>query len=117
MRVAEADGDELRIRLTKSDHRHGVRPAIDETMESAANVVTAPLVGVALTGMGKDGAAGIEAIQQAGGKTIAQDEATSPVFGIPRQAITTGCVDRVLGAADVSQGIVDAVITEGDTDG
>ncbi|WP_135535535.1 chemotaxis-specific protein-glutamate methyltransferase CheB [Halostella pelagica] len=117
MRVAEEDGDELRLRLTRSDRRHGVRPAIDVTMESAANAVTTPLVGVALTGMGSDGAAGIEAIQQAGGKTIAQDEASSPVFGIPQQAIKTGCVDSVLGADDISQGIVDAATAESDTDG
>jgi two-component system chemotaxis response regulator CheB len=117
MRVTEADGDELTIRLTRGDHRHGVRPAIDVTMESAADVVTAPLVGVALTGMGNDGAAGIEAIQRAGGKTIAQDEATSTVFGIPQQAIATGCVDTVLGAEDLSLGIADAAIAAGDPNG
>ncbi|NHN49551.1 chemotaxis-specific protein-glutamate methyltransferase CheB [Halostella sp. JP-L12] len=117
MRVAEASDDELRLRLTKGERRHGVRPAIDETMESAADVVPAPLVGVALTGMGRDGAAGIEAIKQAGGATVAQDEASSPVFGIPKQAIETGCVDSVLDVGDLTRGIVDAATTDGDTHG
>ena len=117
LRVAEDEGDELRLRLTKSEQRHGVRPAIDETMESAADAVSTPLVGVALTGMGKDGAAGIEAIQRAGGATVAQNEASSPVFGIPKQAIETGCVDSVLDVGGLTQGIVDAATTDGDTHG
>jgi two-component system chemotaxis response regulator CheB len=117
LRVAEEDGDELRLRLTKSERRHGVRPAIDVTMESVADGVSTPLVGVALTGMGRDGAAGIEAIKQAGGATVAQDEASSPVFGIPKQAIETGCVDSVLDVYDLTRGIVDAATTDGDTHG
>jgi two-component system chemotaxis response regulator CheB len=98
----------LRLRLRDEEPVHGVRPAIDVTMRTAAETVSDPLVGVALTGMGKDGAAGIEAIKAAGGTTIAQDEATSPVFGIPQQAIATGAVDHVRAAADVPAAICDA---------
>ncbi|WP_435360459.1 chemotaxis-specific protein-glutamate methyltransferase CheB [Haloarchaeobius sp. DFWS5] len=86
----------IRMRLTQDERRHGVRPAIDVTMETAANRVRDPLCGVTLTGMGRDGAAGMQAIKEAGGATIAQDEATSPVFGMPKKAIETGCVDQVL---------------------
>ncbi|SNZ13445.1 two-component system, chemotaxis family, response regulator CheB [Natronoarchaeum philippinense] len=117
MEVAHATGDRLRVRLTEDERVHGVRPAIDVTMESAAERVDPPLVGVALTGMGRDGAAGISAIKAAGGTTIAQDEATSPVFGIPRQAIATGDVDHVLPADEIPGGIATALSTEVETHG
>ncbi|WP_135820085.1 chemotaxis-specific protein-glutamate methyltransferase CheB [Halostella litorea] len=117
MRVVPTDGDDLQLQLTEEKRRHGVRPAIDVTMESAADAVDDGLVGVALTGMGRDGAAGIEAIHAAGGTTIAQDEASSPVFGIPRKAIETGAVDAVLDARSMAAGIVDAATADGDTDG
>lgn len=105
--VSNVDG-RLRVRLDDGERIHGVRPAIDATMRTAAERVTDPLAGVVLTGMGRDGAAGIEAIEAAGGRTIAQDEATSPVFGIPAKAIETGCVDAILPARSIVDGIVDA---------
>jgi two-component system chemotaxis response regulator CheB len=83
-------------------------------MQSAAEVVEGPMVGVVLTGMGKDGAAGIEAIKEAGGTTFAQDEESSPVFGIPEQAIATGCVDHVLSAEEMIDGVLDALAKEGE---
>jgi two-component system chemotaxis response regulator CheB len=107
----------LRVRLTEDERVHGVRPAIDVTMRTAAARVSDPLVGVALTGMGKDGAAGIEAIKRAGGATIAQDEASSPVFGIPRKAIETGCVDTIASATDVPGAICDAFAQEASSHG
>ncbi|NHN40100.1 chemotaxis-specific protein-glutamate methyltransferase CheB [Halorubellus sp. JP-L1] len=117
LEVASNVAGNLRVRLTEREREHGVRPAIDVTMRTAADVVSDPLVGVALTGMGKDGAAGIEAIKRAGGATIAQDEASSPVFGIPQQAIATGCVDRVCAADDVPGAICDAFAQEAPTHG
>ncbi|ELY70016.1 chemotaxis-specific protein-glutamate methyltransferase CheB [Natrinema versiforme] len=117
LEVASNVGDALRLRLDRDGDRvHGVRPAIDVTMESAAERVSDGLCGVVLTGMGRDGAAGIEAIAAAGGHTIAQDEATSPVFGIPCQAIETGCVERVAPAGDIVGAIVDAFTTDGEND-
>ena len=107
----------LRLRLTEDERVHGVRPAIDVTMRTAAERVSDPLVGVALTGMGKDGAAGIEAIKRAGGTTIAQDEASSPVFGIPEKAIATGFVDHVRSATDVPVAICDAFAQEASSHG
>ncbi|WP_323171504.1 chemotaxis-specific protein-glutamate methyltransferase CheB [Natrialba sp. PRR66] len=104
----------LRVALDDGERRHGLRPAIDVTMETAAEQVAGPLCGVVLTGMGSDGAAGIEAIQGAGGYTIAQNEATSPVFGIPCQAIETGCVDTVVPDTGVVPTILNA-FTAADT--
>lgn len=117
MAVTSNVAGRLRIALTEHPRRHGVRPSIDVTMETAAETVSDPLCGVTLTGMGRDGAAGIEAIKAAGGATIAQDEATSPVFGIPKQAIETGCVDEVLPADEIAPGICSAFSQEGQTYG
>ncbi|RQG90294.1 chemotaxis-specific protein-glutamate methyltransferase CheB [Natrarchaeobius halalkaliphilus] len=105
-------GGSLRVRLDDGDPVNGVRPSIDVTMESVAEHVTDPICGVVLTGMGSDGAAGIEAISDAGGATIAQDEATSPVFGIPARAIQTGCVDRVAAEPDIADEIVETCTGE-----
>ncbi|MEY7847856.1 chemotaxis-specific protein-glutamate methyltransferase CheB [Natrarchaeobius sp. A-rgal3] len=96
----------LRLRLDDDDPVHGVKPSIDVTMKSVAERVTDPICGVVLTGMGRDGAAGIEAIAAAGGHTIAQDEETSPVFGIPCQAIRTGCVDDVVPSTELAEEII-----------
>jgi two-component system chemotaxis response regulator CheB len=109
MRVSGYSNGRLRVRLDQSERRHSVRPAIDVTFESAAKRVTDPLVGVVLTGMGSDGAEGIRAVKEAGGTTLAQDEATSAVFGIPERAIETGCVDEVLAADRLTEGIAGSV--------
>jgi two-component system chemotaxis response regulator CheB len=108
LRVVGAGGGRLRVGLSDEPPEHGVRPAADVTMRSAAEVVDGPLVGVVLTGMGADGAVGAEAIHDAGGHVVAQDEASSAVFGMPKRAIERGCVDEVLPAADVPAGVVDA---------
>ncbi len=109
MAVAGYGNGRLRIRLTQDEPLHGVRPAIDVTMETAAETVDGPLTGVVLTGMGSDGAAGIEAIKGAGGATLAQDEETSSVFGIPARAIETGCVDDVRSADEMGKAILDTI--------
>jgi two-component system chemotaxis response regulator CheB len=108
--VDRRDGEELVVALTDDEPRHNVRPAVDVTMESAAATHRdAPLVGAVLTGMGRDGAAGVEAVAAAGGTTLAQDRASSPVFGMPEQAIETGVVDRVVAAAELPAAVRDAV--------
>ena len=110
--VAGAGGGRLRVKLTDDPPEHGVRPAADVTMRSAAETVDGPLVGVVLTGMGADGADGAQAIGAAGGHVIAQDEASSAVFGMPKRAIERGCVDDVLAGDDVPDGILDAIRLE-----
>ncbi|ELY93061.1 chemotaxis-specific methylesterase [Natrialba chahannaoensis JCM 10990] len=88
--------------------RHNVRPAIDVTMETAAETVTGNLTGVILTGMGADGAAGLAEIKDAGGKAIAQDEATSRVYGMPKVAAEEVDLDMVLPKDRIAEGITNA---------
>ncbi len=108
MEVTSYRRGRLRVGLTQDPPVNNVRPAVDVTMETAAETITDPLAGVILTGMGEDGAAGVRAIHAAGGYTVAQDEATSAVFGMPKRAIETGCVDGVAPVNDVAAAILDA---------
>ena len=71
------------------------RPSVDVLFRSAARNAGANAVGVIMTGMGDDGARGLLEMKQAGARTIAQDEATSVVFGMPREAIARGAADRI----------------------
>ncbi|WP_276273835.1 chemotaxis-specific protein-glutamate methyltransferase CheB [Haloarcula litorea] len=112
MAVKNYRNGRLRVKLTDDAPVNSVRPAVDVTMRTAADVVDDPLVGVILTGMGEDGADGIRRIKAAGGHTLAQDEATSAVYGMPRRAVETGCVDDVLPIDEVANGILDTITTE-----
>jgi len=85
-----------RIALDNGERIGGYRPCADVALESAAAYAGAMTVAVVLTGMGNDGARGVQAIKKAGGYVIAQDEASSVIFGMPAEAIKTGVVDEVL---------------------
>lgn len=85
-----------RLRLTSAPERHFCRPSVDVLFESIAGEYGAASAACLLTGMGRDGAAGMLDIRKAGGLTLAQDEATSVVYGMPREAFMIGAVERVL---------------------
>ncbi len=85
-----------RIVLDDGPRISGYRPCADVTMETAANWAGPMTVGIVLTGMGNDASRGAQAIRVAGGIVIAQDEATSVIFGMPAEAIKTGAVNQVL---------------------
>ncbi|MDR2612793.1 MAG: chemotaxis response regulator protein-glutamate methylesterase [Deltaproteobacteria bacterium] len=88
---------------------HHQRPAVDPLFKSVAKYAGANALGVVLTGMGSDGAEGIKVMKEAGARTIAQDEASSVVFGMPKEAIKTGCVDKVVSLRNMPQAILDLV--------
>ncbi len=83
------------VQLTGGPRVHGFRPAIDVTMQSAAQQAGPNAIGVLLTGMGRDGVAGLSTIRSAGGRTFAQSPETCVVDGMPRAAIAAGCVQEV----------------------
>jgi two-component system chemotaxis response regulator CheB len=83
------------------------KPSVTPLFLSAARTHGARACGVILTGMGRDGAEGLRAIKEAGGPTLAQDEATSAVFGMPRAAIELGAVDRVLPLDELARALVE----------
>ena len=100
-----------RIQLDAATGRiDGYLPNIDVTMESVAQYAGAMSIGVVLTGMGSDGARGARAIKSASGLVLAQDEATSVIFGMPSEAIKAGVVDRVLGIDEIYPAIEKRVI-------
>jgi len=92
---------------------NGYLPNIDVTMETVAVFAGALSIGAVLTGMGADGAQGAKAIKKAGGLVIAQDEATSVIFGMPAEAIKLEVVDQVLGIDDIYAAIEKRVLALG----
>lgn len=88
--------DHGRLRLTDSSPRHSCRPSVDNLFQSVALACGAGAVACLLTGMGRDGASGLQDIRQAGGHTIAQDEASCVIYGMPREAVRLGAAVQVL---------------------
>lgn len=101
-----------RVQLDATTGRiDGYLPNIDVTMESVAAFAGAMSIGVVLTGMGCDGARGARAIKTAGGLVLAQDEATSVIFGMPDEVIKTGVVEQVLAIDDIYPAIERRVLS------
>lgn len=90
-----------RLRLSDDPPRHSCRPSVDVLFESLCAACGAETVACLLTGMGRDGAEGLLEIRRAGGFTVAQDEATSVVYGMPRAAVEQGAAMRVLGQLEI----------------
>lgn len=96
-----------KLRLTSDPERNSCRPSVDALFESLAKELGGQTVGCLLTGMGRDGAAGLLALRQSGALTIAQDEASSVVFGMPREAIQIGAADRILPLNQIATALAD----------
>jgi two-component system, chemotaxis family, protein-glutamate methylesterase/glutaminase len=85
-----------KVRLSRAPERHCCRPSVDVLFESVARELGSDAAACLLTGMGRDGAEGLLALRRAGGATLAQDEGTCVVYGMPREAILLGAAERVL---------------------
>lgn len=104
----EIDGDDA-IELNRKPTQHGVRPAVDVTMQAIARRYAKDAVGVVLTGMGSDGTRGAKFIHAAGGHVIAEDESSCVVWGMPRSVVEAGVADEVVPLPRVAEAIVRAV--------
>jgi two-component system, chemotaxis family, protein-glutamate methylesterase/glutaminase len=103
--LVERSGANYLTRLCDGPQAHRHRPAVDPMFQSLAQCAGRNVIAALLTGMGKDGALGLRDIQQAGGHTIAQDEASSVVYGMPREAVTLGAAEEVLALEKIAEAL------------
>ena len=97
------------VQLNEGPAVNGVRPAVDVTLMSAVAAFGDRVLGVILTGMGHDGRDGARALKRAGGRLIAQDEATCIVYGMPRSVVEAGLADRVVPVDEIADVICQMV--------
>ncbi|MEN9825148.1 MAG: hypothetical protein RI953_893 [Pseudomonadota bacterium] len=102
----EKSFERYRVSLNQGPLLHGVRPAADPLFESVARLFGGRAIGVVLTGMGRDGALGLLQMRKAGSFNIAQDEKSSVVFGMPREAIAGGAIQIVSPLSKIASAIM-----------
>lgn len=108
--TVEREGNNKVVKLNQDPPIGGHRPAVDPMMESVAKIYGGRTVGVILTGMGHDGAKGIQAIKKQQGYTIAEDQSTAVVFGMPKSAIELGVVDKVVPLSSIAAEIIKSLV-------
>ncbi|SHH26899.1 two-component system, chemotaxis family, response regulator CheB [Caloranaerobacter azorensis DSM 13643] len=106
MTLEEVGINKVYIRLNKEKPVSGHRPSVDVLMESVAKIKYLKKIGVILTGMGSDGSHGIKLIRENNGFTIAQDEKSCVVFGMPKAAINIGGINKILPLDSISDEIL-----------
>jgi two-component system chemotaxis response regulator CheB len=99
----QRDGAGYVVRIDQEPPVNRHRPSVDVLFESAADAAGPDAIGIILTGIGADGARGLLEMKRAGARTIAQDEASCVVFGMPREAIVLGAADHVLPLAKIAR--------------
>lgn len=104
-------GNSFKVALNQNPPVHHCRPAVDVMFRSISQCAGARVVCGILTGMGTDGALGMKALKSIGARTLAQDQASSVVYGMPRAAFELGVVDHVLPLRKFAEGIVEACHT------
>lgn len=107
--VSLGAGGTARLEVHDAAPRHGVRPSADILFQSVALAFGTTAVGVVLTGMGRDGAVGLQRLRQAGAFGIVQDEATSTVYGMPKMALAVAGADAEASLRDMARAIATAV--------
>ncbi len=103
----ERSGAYYRCKISNDEPVNRHRPSVDVMFESIAQHVGKNALGILLTGMGKDGAIGLKAIKDAGGTTIAQNEASCVVYGMPKAAVDIGAAHHILNIDEIVQKIID----------
>ncbi len=111
--LVERSGANYVTRLSDGPQVHRHRPAVDPMFESVAQCAGRNVIAALLTGMGKDGAIGLKAIRDAGGYTLAQDEASCVVYGMPREAVALGAAEEVLDLAQIAEALMQQVRKRG----
>ena len=106
--ILQQSGARYHVRITNGAPVHYQRPSVDVLFHSVAKSAGRNAVGVILTGMGADGAEGMMAMRESGAYTIAQDERSCVVFGMPKEAIKVGAVQEIVPLGRVAQAILDA---------
>ena len=108
--MISASAQGYRTRLTQSPPVHHCRPSVDVLFRSAAEAAGRHTLGVLLTGMGRDGARGMQAIRQAGGTNLAEHEDSCVVYGMPRAAVQLGVVDQSVPLNRMPNAMLDALV-------
>lgn len=103
--LVNRQGADYRLVLSDADRVSGHKPSVDVMFNSVAQAAGSACVAVILTGMGRDGAAGVTEIARQGGYVLAQDEQSCVIFGMPREAIATGCVNEIRSLEKLAQSI------------
>jgi len=98
------------VNLTQSPPQHGVRPAVDVTLESAVAAYGASCLAVIMTGMGFDGTRGAALVKKAGGTVIAEHESSCVIYGMPRAVVESGLADQVVPLEEIPGAIVANVV-------
>jgi two-component system chemotaxis response regulator CheB len=111
--LLKRSGANYMTELSQSPPVNHHRPSVEVLFRSVAQNAGKNVIGVMLTGMGKDGAVGMLEMRQAGAYNFAQDEATCVVFGMPREAIAVGAVDEVVPIQDMAQKVLQRLISSG----
>jgi two-component system chemotaxis response regulator CheB len=114
--IVERDGARYRCRLSDGPPVNRHRPSVDVMFRSVAQNVGPNAVGIILTGMGDDGARGLKEMQEAGARTVAQDEASSVVWGMPGSAVRLGAADHVVSLRLIPARLLELAMQSGPKD-
>jgi two-component system chemotaxis response regulator CheB len=109
LELRSSDDGRLSLRYNDDEPEQNQKPAADVLFRTAAETLKQSLISLVFTGMGSDGAAGTQKVKEMGGITLAQDEESSLIYGMPKAAAETGCVDIVLPLDKLSEKLMELV--------
>jgi two-component system chemotaxis response regulator CheB len=107
--IFELCGDQVTVRIVPPTAADRYVPSIDAMLESCAGIYRKRMIAVILTGMGNDGKKGVRSVHEQGGYVIAESDETAVVYGMPREAVATGLVDRVVPLHSIASEIINRV--------